>query len=258
MNPFAFEPANSPLAELSAFAKAVFLIFVTLVAMQFQIVPLLVLVGAGFFLHFPMRVPLRSMRKTILFIVYLSCFSTAMRGIFPGDGRLFAPETLPASLVYALRLLAVFLYTHLYFASTKAAELGEYLTASARWISARIRKVRKTGSGHSGADGMVSDPGMMLSLSLLFLPRAFENYQKVSEAAKVRGYGLKKNKMRDLLAILQTFIFANIKSALITARAMEMRGYSNRRTIKPSRLVFADFALMGAGAGLYILSWTLR
>ena len=236
MNPFAFDAPDSPLAHASAGSKAFFLICVSTTGMSFGLMPLSVLMAAGILLMAGMRLPFRGMGKPAMAIAWLLAFSTLIKGILPGDGRIFAPETLPASGLYAMRLAVVFLYARMYYISTKASELGDILSVAAR-------KARRH-----------SDPGMMLSLSLLFLPRVFENYRKVKEAAELRAGGIRGRRMKNMLPMLHTYMFTSIKGALTTARAMEVRGYSEARTIQLRSLSAKDAAIAGAGVFLLVMA----
>ncbi len=247
MNPFAFEPLDSPLANLSAASKAIFLICVSTAAMSFSPIPLVLLIVGGLLLMPAMRIPFKGMGRAGAAIGYLALFSAIVRGIFPGDGRVFAVETLPDSGLYAARLAAVFVFARVYYVSTKASELGDYLSAAARGIAGFFRK-------NEGRSIVLSDPGMMVSLSLLFLPRVFENYRRVKEAAELRGYGIRRNRLAGMLPMLQTFVFMSIKGALAAARSMELRGYSEDRTISLRNFSRLDIALAASGALLLLLA----
>lgn len=265
MNPFAFEPLGSPLAGISALAKSIFLLCVSMAAMKYKLVPLSMLAGAGLLIQCATGISFRGMGKTALFIVYLSLFSAVVRGILPGDGRFFAVETLSDSALYSLRLAVVFIYARLYYVSTKASALGEFFTNATRKISGFFRRaqpralpsgIRDEGNKNLTAEaGILSDPGMLLSLSLLFLPRVFENYMKVKDAAALRGYGSGRKKIVHFLPMLQTFIFMSIKGALLTARAMELRGYSSKRTIGSEKFKGSDFVIAAMGASLILIAY---
>lgn len=247
MNPFAFEPLDSPLARVSAVSKGLFLVCVSAAAMRFNLLPLAMLIGGGIVLMTVTRIPILGMGKAGAAIGWLALFSAMVRGILPGDGRLFAPETLPASALYAARLTAVFVFARLYYVSTKASELGDYLSAGARKVAGLFENKK-------GKFRILEDPGMLLSLSLLFLPRVFENYGKVKDAAELRGYGLRRNRLATTVPMIQTFIFTSIKGALHTARAMELRGYSEARTISLRRLSPVDVAVAAAGGILLVIA----
>ena len=262
MNPFAFEPLGSPLAGISAPAKGVFLLCVSIAAMKYGLVALSLLAAASLIIQRAADIPFRGMGKTALFIAYLSLFSAIVRGIFPGDGRVFAAETLPGSALYSLRLATVFVYARLFYVSTKASSLGEFLTSASRNVfrllgSEKRRKAAGKGEaaagGASAGEGILSDPGMLLSLSLLFLPRVFDNYAKVREAAALRGYGRGRKKIAHFLPMMQTFIFMSIKGALLTAGAMELRSYSSERTIEREKFTGADCIVAAAGISLILL-----
>ncbi len=248
MNPFAFEPLNSPLARLSAVSKGFLLICVSAAAMSFGLLPLLALLAVGIILMATLRLPLKEMGKQAIAIGYLALFSAIARGVFPGGGRFFDLSSLPASALYGLRLLIVFFFARVYYVSTKASELGDYLSLVAR--KARGAKAERA----SASTTILADPGMLLSLSLLFLPRVFDNYRKVRDAAELRAYGIRRKRIANTLPMLQTFIFMSIKGALVAARAMELRGYSEARTLTPARLSPRDAAVFIAGVILLVLA----
>ena len=246
MNPFAFEPLDSPLAKASAISKGFLLISVSTAAMNFSLMRLIALFCAGVLLMAGMRLSFKGIGKPAIAIGYLVIFSAIARGIFPGEGRLFDFASLPASALYGLRLATVFLFARMYYVTTKASELGDYLSLA-------VRKVRKSNAREPAAH-LLADPGMLLTLSLLFLPKVFDNYQKVKDAAELRAYGIRRRRLANTLPMLQTFIFMSIKGALITAKAMELRAYSEDRTIIPGRFSLIDAGVLIAGAILFILA----
>ncbi|MCE1195553.1 hypothetical protein LWX53_03530, partial [bacterium] len=166
MNPFAYEPLDSPLARLDAPSKAFFLICASTAAMRFSLPALIALLCAGIFLLAGLRIGVAGMGRPALALGVLVAFSALVRGMLPGDGRIFAAETLGASALYAARLAAVFVFARLYYASTKAAELGDYLSLAARRLRSWFGGGRRAGADSPPADSPAADPGMMLSLSL--------------------------------------------------------------------------------------------
>lgn len=250
MNPFAYEPLNSPLARLGAPSKAFFLACASMAAMRFGLPALIALLGAGIFLLAAFRIGTSGMGRPALALGVLVAFSALVRGLLPGDGRIFAAETLGASALYAARLAAVFVFARLYYASTKAAELGDYLSLAARKARSWFGGKKRIEADSPASDSPAADPGMMLSLSLLFLPRVFEHYRNVREAAEIRGYGLRRRSMSGAMAMLQTFLYVSVRGALRTALAMELRGYSPSRTIIAPALKAADAAVAAAGLAL--------
>lgn len=255
MNPFAYEPLDSPLARLGAPSKALFLICASTAAMRFGLPALIALLGSGIVLIAAFRVGAAGMGRPALALGAIVAFSALIRGMFPGDGRIFAAETLGASALYAARLAAVFVFARLYYASTKATELGDCLSLAARkaksWFGGAKRTIGNPPAADSPtADSPAADPGMMLSLSLLFLPRVFEHYRSVREAAEIRGYGLKRRSIPGAMAMLQTFLYVSVRGALRTAQAMELRGYSPSRTIPAPMFKPADAAAAAAGLAL--------
>lgn len=255
MNPFAYEPLDSPLARLGAPSKAFFLICASTAAMRFGLPALIALLCAGIILIAALKVGAAGMGRPALALGAIVAFSALVRGMFPGDGRIFAADTLGASAIYAARLAAVFVFARLYYASTKAAELGDCLSLAARKARTWFGRGKRTdenspAAASSTADSPAVDPGMMLSLSLLFLPRVFEHYRSVREAAEIRGYGLKRRSIPGAMAMLQTFLYVSVRGALRTAQAMELRGYSPSRFIPAPTFKAADAAAAAAGLAL--------
>jgi energy-coupling factor transporter transmembrane protein EcfT len=214
--------------------------------MSFGLLPLLALLTASAVAMATLRLPFKEMGKPAIAIGYLALFSAIARGIFPGDGRFFDAASLPASALYGLRLLIVFFFARIYYVSTKASELGDYLSLAARKVAGS--------KARASSATILADPGMLLSLSLLFLPRVFDNYRKVRDAADLRAYGIRRRRMANTLPMLQTFIFMSIKGALVAARAMELRGYSEARTLNPARLSRIDAVVFIAGTILLVLA----
>lgn len=255
MNPFAYEPLDSPLARLGALSKAFFLVCASSAAMRFSLPALVALLAAGILLLAALRIGAAGMGRPALALGVLVGFSALVRGMLPGDGRIFAAETLGASAIYATRLAAVFVFARLYYASTKAAELGDYLSLAARKARGWFGGTKRAEAASPAQASPAVDPGMMLSLSLLFLPRVFEHYRSVREAAEIRGYGLRRRSLTGVMAMLQTFLYVSLRGALRTAQAMELRGYSPSRTIPAPALTAADAIV--AAAGLAVLAASL-
>ncbi|MDX9826547.1 MAG: energy-coupling factor transporter transmembrane component T [Spirochaetia bacterium] len=265
MNPFALQPLSGPLPRLSALAKAVFLICLSISAIRLDLAPLGILFLIILALSRLAGLRIRDSAGAASGLIILLIFSTLARGLFPGDGRVFALESLGASALYALRLGTIFASARLFYASTRVSELGDYLSAGFRFflraaIQPDLRKQdpRPAAAPVAGEPqpppSLVSDPGMMLSLSLVFIPRAFESYRRIREAAECRGFGTGKKRLFSGLSLLQALIFSSIKNSLRTAEAMEARAYSPGRRISLPRLKRADLLLMTSGLILVFLS----
>jgi energy-coupling factor transporter transmembrane protein EcfT len=246
-NPFAFEPGKSSLATLHPLAKLTFLLAVTSVTMWSGVGLLLGLFAIGFFLLIPLP---RAASGTLSSILLLVMFAALVRGILPGDGRLFDAATLPDSGVYALRLFTVYIYSRLFYATTRVSEIGD-------WMTAAIRAVRRPFRGRAKATkrepGLLGDPGMLFSLVLLFLPRIFDTYQRTKEAGEVRGIMLSRRNLRRSLVMLEQLIVGSIEQAWRTAVAMEVRGYSPERSIRLTAFAGRDWGLLVLAIALFFL-----
>lgn len=230
-----------------------FLVCAAAAAMRFSPLPLALLAVAGFVLMPALDIPLKGMGRAAAGLALLSLFAALFRGMFPGDGRMFAAETLPLSALYAMRLFSLFFFARLFYASTKAADLGDHISAAAR----KLRALRDFTPARQSPSQILADPGMFFSLSLLFLPRVFETYRKVKEAAEVRAYGLCRRpgeKLKKTPAMLQTFMFESLKGALRASTAMEARGYSPGRTLDSPRFAPRDAVIILVGCLLFALA----
>lgn len=258
LNPFAIQSLKGPLPGLSALSKAFFLACISIAAMNLSLPLLAVLLTLFLASGQAMGLKLKDAAGAGLSLGILMLFTSLARGIFPADGRLFAPESLAPSALYALRLALIFACARIFYASTRVSQLGDFLTVLVRPVLAGKGSVTPGKNPHTEKTGksqaLAADPGMMLSLALVFVPRAFENFKKLREAALARGYGRGKTRFGSSLALLYTFIFSSIKSSLRTAEAMEARAYSPRRTIVLPGFSLADFALAGIGLLVVILS----
>ncbi len=257
MNPFALQPLSGPLPKLSALAKAIFLICLSVAAMRLDILPSSLLFALLLALGALMGLRLRDGAAASRGLVALLAFSALARGVFPGDGRIFAVESLKPSTLYALRLGTIFAAARLFYASTKVSELGDYLSAGFRRLRRIAAFLGKRGKARANdrPPSLASDPGMMLSLSLVFIPRAFENYKRIRESAESRGYGAGRSRFFSGVALLRALVFSSVKNSLRTAEAMEARSYSPERRIMLSRLKSADMLLIGLGLFLAFLSF---
>ncbi len=243
MNPFGYEETSGLLDGLTAVAKAFFLGCLSLAAMSFGPAAVVILLFCGVVLHAAEGISFAPTFKAGAYILWLAGFAAALRGILPGDGRLFAAETLGESSLYAVRLLLIFLYARLFYVSTRVADLGSFLTAAVRLFT---RSKDRT--------GLSTDPGMLLILSMLFLPRTFDAYTRVRDAAALRGFTAGPMRFRKLSGMIETVVFMGMKNALLAAKALETRGYSSQRTISLPRFRASDGISIFIGLLLVIIS----
>lgn len=243
MNPFGYEKTSGLLDRLSAIAKIFFLACLSITVMDLGPLLLLAFLAAGIVIHRAEGISFRPTVEASFYILWLAAFAGALRGIAPGDGRFFAVETLEQSGIYALRLLLVFLYARLFYVSTRVADLGNLLTAAVRRLNPK-----------SSRKGLKSDPGMLISLSMLFLPRIFDSYARVKDAASLRGFTGRRIRFRQISRIIEILVFMGMKNALRTAKALETRGYSCARTISIPRFRISDALLVVVGMVMLFLS----
>jgi energy-coupling factor transporter transmembrane protein EcfT len=243
LNPFGYEKTSGLLDGLTAVAKAFFLGCLSIAVMGYGLLPLLALFAAGIVLHAAEGISFRPTAKASVYILWLAAFAAVLRGILPGDGRFFAVETLGESGRYALRLLLIFLYARLFYVSTRVADLGNSLTGLVRFLNSKAE-----------SRGISTDPGMLLILSMLFLPRTFDSYARVRDAAALRGFAPGRVKFRQFSRMMETLVFMGMKNALLAARALETRGYSSLRTIQIPRLKTSDALAAGLGIALVLVS----
>jgi energy-coupling factor transporter transmembrane protein EcfT len=237
--------------------------------MRFEILPVSLLFVLFLTLSTLMGLSLRESAAAGRGLFILLAFSALARGLSPGDGRIFAWESLSPSALYALRLGTIFIVARLFYTSTRVSELGDYFSVAYRLLRGyKVAPASHAAPGHDeGAaasprspkadrsSSLAADPGMMLTLSLVFIPRTFENYRRIREAAECRGFGVRKKRLFSGLELLQALLFSSIKNSLKTAEAMEARAYSPERRIIVSDLRSADILLMVSGLGMAILSF---
>jgi energy-coupling factor transporter transmembrane protein EcfT len=226
-------------------AKLMFLLGVASAAMRSTSGVLLALFAFG--LLALMRLP-KVAGGALMSIALLTVFAALTRGMLPGDGRLFDAMTLPASGLYALRLLTVYVYSRLFYATTRVGEIGDWMTAAARLFRRVFLGKTRSSSYRNDIRG---DPGILFSLALLFLPRIFDTYQRIKEAGEVRGIQLSRRNVRRSLLMLEQLIVGSMVQAWRTAEAMEARGYSPLRTLQLRAFKVRDVVLLAIGAGLF-------
>jgi len=264
-NPFAFEPGKSRLTELHPLSKLAFLLAVTSTTMHAP--PSILFVIFALSCMLALRIP-RVFAGPLYSIIALGVFSGVIRGIFPGDGSVFDFSTLPDSALYALRLLCVYSYSRIFYATTKVSEIGDWLTKIVRssrslvhWLMGKMRGNKyalrpnadqRRSQGRS-TSSILSDPGMLLMLVLLFLPRIFDTYQRIKEAGEIRGNAISRKNISRSFSMLELLMIESMNSAWQTSIAMRVRGYSPERSLHLTPLVARDYAVLAAACALLFL-----
>jgi len=128
INPFAYREASNPLSGLAAGPKTLFLLCSAGASMTFGPPALALLLASGLVLHSLARIRPGETARALVFILGLAAAAALFRGLAPGDGRIFALESLGPSALYALRLVAVFLFARVFYVSTRVSRLGDSLT----------------------------------------------------------------------------------------------------------------------------------
>lgn len=267
MNPFSYGQPRGVLAGLTATSKTVALALLSVAALRISPPAAALLALAGFAGTGFSAASLRGARGVLL----LALGAALARGLLPNLGadqiaaagsgvtvsaaaafRLFDPGTLPDSLAYAARLLAVYFLGCTYYASTLPSDLGDAATLLARRAHRFVAGTMKLLPGaarRARHAGSAPDPGMYLGLTLAFLPRAFDRYRRTREAAALRAYGMTDRRPGPLVAVLSRFAYSSVRDALLTSRAMELRCYDPERTIAPAAWRVRDCAAVAlAGA----------
>lgn len=252
VNPFAFEPALSPVGNVHPLAKFLALVSITAAAMRVGTWPLLVLFALGLA---GQRGLARQNVRYFMPILMLILFSGLVRGLFPQGGGLFDTATIPESLRYGLRLVTVFLFSRVFYATTQIAAIGDWMTAAVRYVLDASRCLgKKAGLLRKPKDAVskdiIEDPSMLFSLSLLFLPRMFDTAQRIREAGEVRGLSLSGRNAKRSLQILERLVISGLLQAQRTAAAMELRAYTPRRTLRLVPFRPRDWALMALALAL--------
>ncbi|HEY9055446.1 MAG TPA: hypothetical protein VIO60_11580 [Rectinemataceae bacterium] len=266
-NPFQLGQPGGALASFSAPAKLICLLLAVLAIMKASPMALILFLVAGAALQYRKGARASSAVSGLGPVLILCLFSIGAAGALPKDGRLFAAESLALSLPHSARLVSAFLFAKAFYASTRLAELGESLSVATRgavraaaWLKPRIEP------GKANSPSFLSDPGLFFSLGLLFLPRSFDTYIRVSEAAEVRGLSRRfaRNDVRPFstgfskpfsgrLAVLETALYASVRKALRTAQAMEIRAYSPARTLRPPSWKLRDSILVSVFVSILAL-----
>lgn len=251
-NPFRNEPSRS--ASGSAGARLVILLLVS--AGSGFCPPLMLVVPA--FLCIRILVKLGDRSSDILsesrFLVPLGILALMPAGMDALGGNVErAMAALPDSAVYLARLLVMTLAARVFYRTTTSMDAGDAISA-----------VFRTLPGMKG-----SDPGFFIGLSASFLPRCFDRYRGVAEAAAARGFGAARSghkhkampvrqRVRSFLMLAETGIVSLLSSATRTAEAMEARGYTPDRLLSPSRFRLKDVAGIGAGLLFACVSFLWR
>lgn len=238
--PFRFEPRGGFLQSLHPLAKLAALLALSGALMA---APAAVLAAAVLLLSFALASAgygVRDAAAAVRFVGFVAVFAGVAVLVDPAVPYWLDPSKAPAAGLYVLRLLSVYLLAETFFRTTPTGPLGDAATALSRSVLRR-------------AD---ADPGLYVALTADFLPRVFEAYARVRDAAAARGFGFKRPRLSLVVDLLEAFVASNLRAAVRTARALEARCYHPARSVFPPRfrardgLVLAAAAACAAGAGL--------
>jgi ABC-type cobalt transport system, permease component CbiQ and related transporters len=178
----------------------------------------------------------RDICRDLRFLVPLTMIVIAFIILDPMSTAVVRFDKLPTALSYIARLIGLFVLAEAFYRSTSAEGIAAAITLAFR---------RATGREDI-------DPGLYLSLTLCFIPRCFQSYSRVREAAVARGYGGKRGRprFRSSRLVLESFIAGSITAALRTVEAMEARCYSPGRSLPKHSFRRADAILVIASVAL--------
>jgi len=177
---FRFEWDDSALHRLHPLSKLAVLLILSWAALAPAPRFLAFLFALALVLLALVRAKPADLARNARFLLPLYLFVALMRVVAPGSPTWFhADGLLPAS-VYMARLALVFLFAETFFRSTSTGELADAATRCARTLP-----------GLSA-----SDPGFYLSLTMGFIPRCIEAYERSREAAYARALGLGRSRGR--------------------------------------------------------------
>jgi energy-coupling factor transport system permease protein len=94
--------------------------------------------------------------------------------------------------------------------------------------------------------------GLVISISLAFLPQTIRSFRQVREAQAIRGHQLRG--VRDLTPLLVPLLADSLEKAVQLAEAMEARGYGQKSHISN----FKSQILMAGGLSGILLGWLME
>jgi energy-coupling factor transporter transmembrane protein EcfT len=241
LTPFYFEARASPLHRIHPVSKFVSLLALSWASMRGSPAALVGLAACAVILLVAMTgAKLRHLSVAVRFLAWLGPFVVVLKCLdFDSDLFINTNEVGPAFL-YVGRLATVLLLADLYFRVTGSRALGDAVSGLFRSIFCTDRL----------------DPGLYLGLAMRFVPLCFESYQRVKEAAVVRGFSARRARYTGLVRIFESYLVKMIRSAVWTARALEARCYDPARTIErpPLRLpdLILPLAALLAGAAIVV------
>ncbi len=104
--------------------------------------------------------------------------------------------------------------------------------------------------------------GLVISITLAFVPQTVRSFRQVREAQAIRGHQLRG--IRDLTALLIPLLADSLEKAVQLAEAMEARGYGNLRSPAPALRAGASVsnlksqALMVGGLSGLLMGWLVE
>jgi energy-coupling factor transport system permease protein len=104
--------------------------------------------------------------------------------------------------------------------------------------------------------------GLVISITLAFVPQTVRSFRQVREAQAIRGHQLRG--IRDLTALLIPLLADSLEKAVQLAEAMEARGYGNLKSQTPALRAGASVSnlksqvLMVGGLSGVLLGWLIE
>ena len=239
MTLFGFTPASGPLSRLHPLVKMTVLLIISSIAMNASPIQLFILVIPSLLMLISAKPVLKQTVQRAIFLLWMTFFIFLMKLICLGFNLQSFFNALVQTSIYMFRLVIIFLQAETFFRTTSPRDLGTSLT----------HLIRKTLRRKN------IDPGLFLALSISYIPKTFEAWKRSSNAALMRGFRFSGIRgFTATMELLSSFISNAIRFAARSAKAMESRGYTKKRTIQDFHISLGDYLLMALAIILKIFT----